>query len=79
MATLTPELQHLLRQCGGAPLRLMDPVTNREYVLLEAETYQRLQSLLETDDPHELYPLLHRAMQAEGWDDPQMEEYNQYG
>lgn len=30
-------------------------------------------------DPRELYPLLHRALRDEGWDDPRMDEYNRYG
>lgn len=30
-------------------------------------------------DPREMYPLLHRALHDEGWDDPRMDEYNRYG
>ncbi len=30
-------------------------------------------------DPHDMYPLLHRALRDEGWDDPRMDEYNRYG
>lgn len=30
-------------------------------------------------DPHDTYPLLHRALREEGWDDPRMDEYNRYG
>ncbi len=78
MGTLSLEQQHLIRQTGHTPIRLVDPETNREYVLLEAGAYEQLQSLL-TGDPREFYPLLHRALQDEGWDSPQMEEYNQYG
>lgn len=30
-------------------------------------------------DPRDMYPLLHRALRDEGWDDPRMDEYNRYG
>lgn len=76
MSILTPEQQVQLSQCSGGPLRLLDPATNREYVLLEAAAYEHLQSLLDAGDPREFYPALQRAMQDERWDDPRMEEYN---
>ncbi len=79
MTTLTQEQRQLLKQGGGEPLRLVDPETNQEYVLLQAEVYQRLQVLLKDLAPRELYPLLHRALQDEGWHDPHMDEYNRYG
>lgn len=78
MTTLTPEQRQLLQQSGETP-RLLDPDTNREYVLVRAEVYQRLQELLGDIDPRDLYPLLHRALHDEGWDDPHMDEYNRYG
>ncbi len=34
MATLTPEQRELLEQAGGEVLRLVDPDTNQQYVLL---------------------------------------------
>lgn len=78
MTTLTPEQRQLLQQ-GGEPPRLLDPDTNREYVLVCAEVYQQLQQLLGDIDPRDTYPLLHRALRDEGWDDPRMDEYNRYG
>ena len=44
MTTLTQEQKQLLQQITGEPPRLLDPDTNREYVLLPAEIYQRLQA-----------------------------------
>jgi hypothetical protein len=79
MTTLTQEQRQLLKQGGDEPLRLLDPETNQEYVLLQAEVYQRLQTLLEDLDPRELYPSLQRALRDEGWDEPHMDEYNRYG
>jgi hypothetical protein len=79
MATLTIEQRNLLKQRSGEPLRLVDPDTNQEYVLLPADVYDRLQSILTDLSPRDLYPALHRALLDEGWDDPHMDEYNRYG
>lgn len=79
MATLTIEQRNLLKQSNGQPLRLVDPDTNREYVLLDAEVYDQVRSVLSDLNPRDLYPALHRALRDEGWDDPQMDEYNRYG
>lgn len=79
MATLTVEQRDLLKQSGGGPVRLIDPDTNQEYFLLSIEVYDRLRSVLTDLDPRDLYPALHRSLRDEGWDDPQMDEYNRYG
>jgi hemerythrin-like domain-containing protein len=79
MVTLTQEQRQLLQQNGGELLRLLDPETNKEYVLVQAEVYQRLQASLSDVEPRELYPLLHRALKDEGWDEPHMDEYNRFG
>jgi hypothetical protein len=63
----------------SGPDRARDPKTNKEYVLVSAEDYQRLQALLGDFEPREFYTALHRAMKDEGWDDPKMDEYNRYG
>ncbi len=34
MDTLTPELKQAVEQAGDLPVRLMDPQTNRAYVLV---------------------------------------------
>jgi hypothetical protein len=46
--------------------------------LVRAEVYEQLRSGHADLNPRDLYPALHRALQDEGWDDPQMEEYNRY-
>ena len=79
MTILTVEQQEQLKNVGGQPLHLFDPQTSQEYVLLPIQVYQHFQTMLDDIDPRELYPLLHRALRDEGWDDPQMDEYNQYG
>jgi hypothetical protein len=79
MGTLTQEQRQLLKQCGGDLLRLVDPDTNKEYVLLPVEAFQQLQTPPAELHPREMYPLLHRVLQEEGWDEPHMDEYNRYG
>jgi hypothetical protein len=79
MSTLTKEQRQLLHETAGEPLRLLDPDTNREYVLVQAEVFEQLRHLLSDLNPRELYPALHRALRDEGWDDPVMDEYNRYG
>ncbi len=40
--TLTPELKHAISQAGDSPVRLTDPETHRDYVLVSAEVYEQL-------------------------------------
>src|SRR5689334_11635037 len=46
MATVTPELRHEIERSGNQPVRLSDPETQNEYVILKAEIYERLQALV---------------------------------
>lgn len=41
--TLTPELKRAVEQAGDSPVRLTDPETQRTYVLVSAEVFERLQ------------------------------------
>jgi D-alanine-D-alanine ligase-like ATP-grasp enzyme len=82
---MTPELSDDLRQAieesGGGPVYIVDAKTNASYVVIRAEQYQSLAALLadaEGFDPSELYPLIARSAAAAGWDDPEMDEYNDY-
>ncbi len=51
METLTPELKLALERAGDSPVRLTDPETHRDYVLVSAEVYERL--LLDQEDRRE--------------------------
>lgn len=51
MDTLTPELKRAVEQAGDSPVRLTDPETHRDYVLVSAEVYERL--LLDEEDRRE--------------------------
>ncbi|MBC8114707.1 MAG: hypothetical protein H7062_10045 [Candidatus Saccharimonas sp.] len=89
MTTLTPEQRQLVEQAGGAPVRLEDPETREEYVLLKLTVYEHLLkpgevALVDPSDyedgefhPRDAYAAIDQAF-AEGWDDPRMAEYDEY-
>ena len=77
---LTAEERRELRQANRELVRLTDPETNEEYVLLRADIFDRLKSLVYDDkdfDPAIGYPLANEVMK-EDWDDPKMAEYDRY-
>jgi hypothetical protein len=74
MTTLTPELRQEIRKAGEAPVRLSDPETQMEYVIVKADVYDRICAL--ADDTTVAYPLAMKVFGSDGWDDPQMDEYN---
>jgi hypothetical protein len=79
MTALSQDQRERLRESGGGPLRLVDPDTKKEYVLLQADMYEQMLASIDENNPRVLYPALQRALKDEGWDDPQMDEYNRYG
>jgi hypothetical protein len=80
MVELTAEQRQMLRQANGGHARLVDPETRQEYVVIRAETYERLRSLLaeEGDNQfvHDSYPYIMEVFGREGWDDTSMDVYN---
>jgi hypothetical protein len=58
MDTLTPELKRAIEQAGDSPIRLTDPATRRDYVLVSADVYDRL---LEQEDRREQEAFLRAA------------------
>jgi hypothetical protein len=59
MGTLTPEQTQAVAEAGGLPVRLMDPQTQKAYVLVTAEVYERL--LLDEQDRREQAAFLRTA------------------
>jgi hypothetical protein len=59
--------------------RVLDPKTNKIYVLIAAEHFERIQALFE--DVHltkeEQLFFLREAGKRAGWDDPEMDVYNE--
>ncbi len=63
---------------GNTLIRLVDPATNTQYVLLRAEVYERLCSLVNAGfDVVGAYPAIDRAI-ANGWNDSKMDDYDRY-
>ena len=75
MIELNDQLRRELAAAGGVPLRLTDPESKKEYVLLEADVFDQLRG----DDfqPSQAYAAIDRAF-AEGWSDPKMDDYDRY-
>ena len=63
----------------GEPLRFTAPETNSEFVLVSADLYERLKSLVIPGDcdPGDGYEAFRRAA-GEEWDDPALDVYEQY-
>lgn len=79
MITMSKELQQAVRASQVQPVRVTDPETNAEYVILPAEVYDQMQGLFYNDDPlthDEQRNLLIKAGLRAGWDDPEMDIYN---
>lgn len=74
------ELSSDLRQAldaEGIPLRMVDPRTGAVYVLVDERAFEHLQSLFGDDLADTYQAQIESAMRA-GWDDPVMDEYNDY-
>jgi hypothetical protein len=77
---LSIEQRKAIDEQHGGPVFVVDSDTQVQYVLLPAEIYQRIQALISDDtfDIRETYPLQENAAGAAGWDDPDMDDYNDY-
>ena len=79
MITMPKELQEVVRTSHGKPVRLADPETHEEYIVLRAEVYDQMQTRLYDDTlltDEEKQALLIKAGLRAGWDDPAMDVYN---
>ena len=79
MIALSKELQQAIQEADEQPVRLVNPETNVEYVVLPAEIFNRMQGVFYDTDPltpEERHQLLVRVGLSVGWDDPAMDVYN---
>lgn len=78
MSILTPELCQAVDAAGEQPVPVIDPETNQQYVLLRAEVYERLRVLFDRGplSEREQRFALQEAGKRAGWDDPEMDIYN---
>ncbi len=64
-----------------APCTWSIRATNVHYVLMRAKQYESLSALFaagEEFDARELYPLMAKSAASAGWDDPDLDAYNDY-
>lgn len=80
MITLTTELKRALKCSQEDPVRLVDPETKAEYVVLPVEIYELMRKGRYYDDgpitEEEETALLIKFGLRAGWDDPEMDVYN---
>lgn len=80
MITLSKEIQKAIKDAQEDPVRLVDPETNVEYVVLPVETFERMRKGVYYDDgpiteEEETALLIEFGLRA-GWDEPEMDVYN---
>ncbi len=77
MIKLTEQPQREL-DAAPPPPQVLDPRTNRAYVLVAAEQYEQLKDLLDpgpiTADEHQV--ILQGVWRRANWDDPRMNDYD---
>jgi len=82
--TMTPELRKAITEAGDEPVRIVDPETNWTYLVVKFQDHSAGTPLYEAGGEDEeaivkrTYPLIDKAFGAAGWDDPLMDEYNDY-
>jgi hypothetical protein len=78
MSILTPELRRAVDAAGEQPVAVIDPETHERYVLLRAEVYERLHVLFDQGpfSQREQRFALQEAGKRAGWNDPEMDIYN---
>ena len=78
--TLSAELRQALAAHPGEPVELIDEASQARYVVLPGEQFDRIKALLTSDefDIRESYAAQSAALAAAGWDDPELDIYNDY-
>lgn len=76
---LTAEQQHALER--GEPIRFLEPETHTECVLIRADVYDQVKTIIYHDGPlsdEEKLAAIRHAGERAGWDDPELDVYEQY-
>ena len=78
MIQLTKDQHDELVNNGTDTAKVIDPVTNTEYVLLRADAFEHLHGMIDVDfHISDTYPAIDQAF-AELWNDPKMDDYDRY-
>jgi hypothetical protein len=72
------DIQQALAAHDEEPVRLIDPINRQAYVLVAAEEYERMTEAADQQNLRQSYPLQEAVAHKDGWDDPIMDEYNDY-
>lgn len=77
---LSDEQRRAVLEAQGNLIEFVDESTKARYVLLTEEQFQRVQSLLATEDAviSDTYAAQSEALGRAGWDDPALDVYNDY-
>lgn len=78
--TLNSDQREAIKAHAEGPVYVVDSETERTYVLISAEDWQRVRSLLGDDqfDAADAAAAQSAAAHTTGWDDPDMEVYDEY-
>jgi len=77
---LTNEQRAALGELSGSEVvPIFDPCDNRAYFLVPADVYEQLRSHVrsEGDAVESAHALMNEVAAREGWDDPEMDAYDQ--
>lgn len=77
-ARLSEELRQALARQGDQPLQVVDPKTQRVYVLVSMDIFEGLKPLRDDFVSLDAYSAQGAVAGAVGWNDPAMDIYNQY-
>jgi hypothetical protein len=77
MIDLTPQQIQSL-DLEEKPIRLRDPRTASTYVLVPSDLYELIKALIDEDGSfvEDMYAQTMELMRRDGWDDPEMDIYN---
>ena len=77
---ITDDLRQVLDAERGQPVKIVDEQTSRVYYVISAEQFEAVRALFAEDEfaPRELYPLISKTAWEAGWNDPQMDDYDDY-
>lgn len=81
MATQLTLQQHAeLEQHGDKPMPVLDPVDQKVYFLVAGDVFEKLKALFndESFDIRETYAEQSSVAGQSGWDDPEMDVYDNY-
>ncbi|MEX0641248.1 MAG: hypothetical protein WD468_01030 [Pirellulales bacterium] len=77
--SLSDEQRQALEAAGDrGPVKVVDPVTNRTYILVRANLYERFKALFTEDEftVAQAYTAMDDVARQEGWVDPEMDVYD---